>query len=283
MTNADIQSLLADACASLEGISESPLLDAEILLCHCLHKPRTYLRTWPEKIPTQAQREAFRQLLAQRRQGLPIAYIVGKREFWSREFEVTPDVLIPRPDTELLVELSLQLIPPKQPARLIDLGTGSGIIAITLAAERPEAQVTASDRSQAALKIAHANAERYRLRNIRFVESNWFEAIAEHDFDLVVSNPPYIAADDPHLRRGDVRHEPEYALISPEQGLRDIRTLAQQARQHLNKGGHLLIEHGYNQQHAVQEIFASCHYQQIETHRDLSGNPRVTSGIWRPD
>lgn len=282
MNKADIQSLLTEAATQLCDISESAQLDAEILLCHCLNKARTYLRTWPEKTVTPSQLDTFRKALAKRRRGVPVAYIIGIREFWSREFEVTPEVLIPRPDTELLVELCLQLIPPDRPYKLIDLGTGSGIIAVTLAAERSQAEVTATDLSETALVVARNNAKRHRLHNIRFFHSNWFEAIEDNDFDLVVSNPPYIAGDDPHLQQGDVRYEPESALIAPEQGLQDIRELARQARFHLSEGGHLLIEHGYNQQQAVHEIFHACRYRQIETHADLAGNPRVTRGIWRP-
>ncbi len=278
MTEADIRTLLAEAGRKLLPVSDSAQLDAEVLLCHCLGKPRSYLRAWPEKVLDSAQLTAFRQLLQRRLQGLPVAYIIGRREFWSREFEVTPDVLIPRPDTELLIELSLQLIPTDRPFKIIDLGTGSGIIAVTLAAERPLSQVTATDRSAAALTIARANAERHRLNTIRFILSDWFEAVDERDFDLVVSNPPYIAANDPHLRQGDVRHEPDTALIAAEQGLSDIKILAGQAGQHLKNGGHLLIEHGYNQRQAVQEIFRACHYRRIQTHLDLSGNPRVTGG-----
>ncbi|WP_349431786.1 peptide chain release factor N(5)-glutamine methyltransferase [Methylomarinum sp. Ch1-1] len=282
MTDADIQSLLVAAEEKLAAVSDSPLLDAEILLCLCLNKPRTFLRAWPEKRLDQAALAAFQTALAQRLQGLPIAYITGSREFWSREFKVSPEVLIPRPDTELLIELSLRLMPADRAIKLIDLGTGSGIIAVTLAAERPLAQVTATDRSAAALKIAKDNAQRHRVDNIRFVESDWFSAITDSDFDLVISNPPYIAAEDPHLDRGDVRHEPDEALIAAEQGLRDIRILAEQASQHLNACGHLLLEHGYNQQQAVQAIFKTCHYQQVSTAADLSGNPRVTTGIWNP-
>jgi release factor glutamine methyltransferase len=282
MTEQDIQSLLAAAYERLTAVSDSPLLDAEILLCHCLGKPRTFLRTWPEKQLDEAQHNLFQKLISLRRQDTPIAYIIGNREFWSRDFKVSKDVLIPRPDTELLIELSLKLIADKQSVKLIDLGTGSGIIAITLAAESPLTRVTATDISGDALAIAHHNAEMHQVNNISFKQSSWFSDIHDTDFDLVISNPPYIAENDPHLQQGDVQHEPMGALISPEQGLQDIRIIADQARRHLNPKGHLLIEHVYNQQTDVQEIFRFFHYHQINTHTDLSGNPRVTTGIWNP-
>lgn len=282
MTERTIQSLLEEASKTLAPVSESPWLDAEVLLCYCLDKPRSYLRAWPEKIPDAQQLAHYRDYIGKRQQGMPVAYLIGSREFWSREFQVSPDVLIPRPDTELLIELCLELIPEDQPYKLIDLGTGSGIIAVTLAAERPRAQVIACDLSEAALKIAQSNAKQHHANNIRFSQSNWFNAINDADFDLVVSNPPYIAADDPHLQQGDIRHEPDGALIAQEQGLQDIRILAEQAKLHLKPGGHLFVEHGYNQQHAVQDIFKANHYQNVATHTDLAGNPRVTSGQWLP-
>jgi len=279
MTNQNIQSVLADAGNKLASTSDSGLLDAELLLCHCLHKSRTFLRAWPEKLLDNIELSLYQKLISQRQQGIPVAYLTGSREFWSRDFKVSKEVLIPRPDTELLIELSLKLMPDKQSIKLIDLGTGSGIIAITLAAENPLALITATDISSNALKIARHNAERYHLNNICFKQSIWFSDI-DDNFDLVISNPPYIAANDPHLQQDGIQHEPQGALISPEQGLQDIRIIANQARWHLNPKGHLLIEHGYNQQADVQAIFKSFNYQQIFTHTDLSGNPRVTTGIW---
>jgi release factor glutamine methyltransferase len=280
MTRPDIQSLLSTAQQQLSAISDSALLDAEVLLCHCLGKPRTHLRAWPEKQPETEQIDAFFQALQLRLTGVPVAYITGKREFWSRDFTVSPDVLIPRPDTELLVELCLNLSPAHQTGHIIDLGTGSGIIAITLATELPHCSITATDISSDALSIARKNAEFYRLNNITFLESNWFEQVTTGNFNLVISNPPYIAADDPHLQQGDVRHEPHSALIAPDHGLADIKQLASQARHHLCKHGHLLIEHGYNQQAQVQAIFRHYNYQDICTYNDLGNNPRVTIGRW---
>ncbi len=277
-----IQSILSSATQQLAACSDTAVLDAEVLLCHCLRKNRSFLRTWPEHPLDSQQIEPFRALISQRRQGTPIAYLTGLREFWSREFFVNPDVLIPRPDSELLIEISLNLLPMHQPGKIIDLGTGSGILALTLAAERPQADVLATDISPAALQIAGQNAERLQIGNVQFLQSHWFDQVQPAAFDLVISNPPYIAAADPHLRQGDVRFEPRAALISGENGLKDIRLLAEQARPFLKDHGHLLIEHGYNQQAEVRDIFSRLNYRQINTHCDLSGNPRVTSGIWSP-
>lgn len=279
---ATIAELLDSAKMALAGSSETAELDAEVLLCHCLGKPRAYLRAWPERNPDAEQASEFQRLLEQRRQGVPVAYLTGQREFWSREFLVGPEVLIPRPDTELLVELSLGLLPSERPCRVIDLGTGSGILAITLAAERPLAHVIGVDISYAALETAQRNAERLQVANVSFAVSNWFADIAESDFDLVVSNPPYIAADDPHLRQGDVRFEPANALVSAENGLKDIRMIAEQARSHLKPQGQLLLEHGYNQAAEVRAILSALGYRHIATHQDLANNPRVTTGVWNP-
>jgi len=277
-----VQTLLNKATELLTATSDTAILDAEVLLCYCLTKNRSFLRAWPEHQPSADQVERFKELLAQRQQGMPVAYLTGKREFWSREYRVGPDVLIPRPDTELLIELSLEFLRENKPHKIIDLGTGSGILAITLAAEKPLSNVIACDISQAALDIAGENAEQLHVKNIRFFTSCWFDAVTENDFDLVISNPPYIAGDDPHLQQGDVRFEPQTALISAEQGLKDIRLIAEQARRHLKSGGHLLVEHGYNQQAEVQTLFKQLNYRQVTTHHDLAGNPRVTSGLWNP-
>lgn len=277
-----VTALLDQAYQQLAAVSDSALLDAEVLLCHCLNKNRSFIRAWPEHQLTDQQAAEFLALIAQRQQGVPIAYLTGEREFWSRSFKVNPDVLIPRPDSELLIELSLDLLPANQANKIIDLGTGSGILAITLAAERTTSQVIACDLSPAALRTAQANAQQLQIDNVSFLTSNWFSAINDRDFDLVISNPPYIDQHDPHLQQGDVRFEPDSALISPENGLQDIRLLADQARQHLKPGGYLLIEHGYDQQTAVQALFKRFNYQQITTHPDYAGNPRVTSGQWSP-
>jgi release factor glutamine methyltransferase len=217
--------------------------------------------------------------LAQRLQGRPIAHITGRREFWSREFQVTPEVLIPRPETELLVELALARIQPEQTARIADLGTGSGAVAITLALERPKASVTALDLSPAALRIAEANAARLGAGNVRFVESDWFAALpAAESFDLIVSNPPYIAESDPHLGLGDVRFEPPMALASGPDGLDAIRHIVGQALARLNPGGWLLFEHGYDQSAAAQGLLKAAGFQAVGSFADLQGHLRVSGG-----
>lgn len=277
-----INTVLAEAAKSLQAVSDSALLDAEIMLCTVLGKERSYLRTWPDQELDPGHVSTYKVMLDERQQGKPIAYIIGNREFWSRDFQVSPDVLIPRPDTELLIELSLALIPANQPCRIIDLGTGSGIIAITLAAERPYAQVSATDISATALQIAKANALKHKVEHIQFYQSNWFENIPAGKFDFIVSNPPYLAEDDEHLQQGDLRFEPKTALIAAQRGLSDIRTIAKTARDKLGNGGFLLVEHGYNQQNDVQNLFRSLGYCNIQAHTDLSGQPRVTSGQYLP-
>ena len=275
-----IKTVLSEAADTLALVSDSALLDAEVLLCQVLNKPRSHLRAWPDKPLQSEQLTAFRVLLEQRQEGMPIAYITGNREFWSRDFQVSPDVLIPRPDTELLIELSLKLIPADEPIKIIDLGTGSGIIAITLAAERPRSQVIATDFSLAALRIARVNAAKHHVNNIQFYQSDWFANVPESKFNLIISNPPYIAEDDSHLHQGDVRFEPQTALCAAEQGLSDIKIIASTARNYLEPCGHLLIEHGYNQQQQVQTLFKDLHYDNVQTYTDLSGQPRATYGQW---
>lgn len=274
-----IQSTLQQAYNQLKDVSESAWLDAEVLLCHCLNKPRSYLKAWPETEIAANINARYQQLIAQRVQHKPVAYLTGTREFWSRPFKVTEDVLIPRPDTELLIEVSLPLIPQKD-CRILDLGTGSGIIAVTLGLERPQATLIATDKSEAALQVAKENADHLGANNIQFRVSDWFNQLATDTFDFILSNPPYINTLDKHLLQGDVQHEPKTALVAAQQGLADILAIVQQAPQHLNPGGHLLIEHGFDQQAAVQHIFSQAGFSTIQTHIDLAGNPRITSGLW---
>ncbi len=271
-----IKTALTEAAKLLHGCSESALLDAEILLCKVIEKDRAYLRTWPERELSDVQYQGFVALTNKRRQGEPIAYLTCTREFWSREFLITPDVLIPRPETELLVELCLQFIPHDKPCKVIDLGTGSGIIAITIAAERPNALVSATDISPAALHVAKANAAKHKVAYIQFYQSHWFADLPESKFDLIVSNPPYVAEDDPHLHKGDLRFEPPTALIAEDNGLADIKTIAKTALNLLKTSGYLLLEHGYNQQESVYALLHSLGYKGIKTYDDLAGHPRVT-------
>ncbi len=218
-------------------------------------------------------------LLARRLSGEPIAYIVGRREFFGLEFITTPAVLIPRPETELLVELALARIPQNQPCKVLDLGTGSGAIAISIAKNRPLATVTAVDQSLAALAVARENAARLEVPNLRLLHSNWFSALEDEVFDLIVSNPPYVEAADPHLLQGDVRFEPLSALASGADGLDDIRRIAAAALQHLKPGGWLLFEHGYNQGEGCREILRQQGFSAVETIRDLAGLERVSLGV----
>lgn len=277
-----IASALQSALSRLAAASDTPRLDAEALLTAILGRDRSYLRAWPERLlePEQAQR--FQTLIEQRAASVPVAYLVGEREFWSRPFIVQPGVLIPRPDTELLIELALDFIPANQPADILDLGTGSGIIAVTLAAERPQAQVIATDLSPDALTIARANAVRHGLANIRFQLGDWFAAVPENRrFELVVSNPPYIAEQDPHLTQGDLRFEPNLALSSGPSGLDALTTIADAARHHLKPDGWLLLEHGYDQADNLAAILAGFGYADIAHAKDLQGHRRATSARWR--
>lgn len=272
--------MLAKAACILASSSDSAGLDAEILLCQILNKERSHLRAWPNRQLEPEHTSRFWTLIQERQKGVPIAYITGNREFWSRDFYVTPEVLIPRPETELLIELSLKLISPAQSVSIIDLGTGSGIIAVTLTLECPRAKISATDLSLPALRIAQLNANNHHVTDIDFYHSDWFAGIPDAKFNLVISNPPYIAEDDKHLQEGDIRFEPQTALRASRQGLNDIIIIADTARNYLESGGHLLIEHGYNQQQRVQAIFKDFNYDNIQTHKDLSGHPRVTYGQW---
>jgi release factor glutamine methyltransferase len=226
---------------------------------------------------TDIQFTTFQTLVSRRLAGKPIAYLTGTREFYGRPFEVSPDVLIPRPDTELLVELALERIPPEQAMDVLDLGTGSGCIAITLALERPLARVTAVDRSAAALAIARRNADNLNAR-VELLNSDWFDALTGRGFDFIVSNPPYIAATDPHLSRGDVRFEPLTALVAGDDGLDDLRQLTRSACAHLKPGGRLLLEHGYDQSDAVQGMLRMNGIPHPQSWADLSRTLRVSGG-----
>lgn len=263
---------------SLEGITDSPRLDAELLLLNVLEKERSYLYTWPEQELDDVQVSEAQSLLKRRQQGEPVAYIIGKRDFWDFSVEVTPDTLIPRPETELLIEVALQKFDPRAKLEIADLGTGSGILAIALAREFAGSNVSAVDVSKGALEVARSNCESLRLKNIQFKCGSWLEPLANKTFDLIVSNPPYIEDADHHLEEGDVRFEPRSALASGADGLDDIRIIANQAIAHLKEGGVLAVEHGYQQGEAVQDIFIAAGFEQVETLKDLQGHDRVTVG-----
>jgi release factor glutamine methyltransferase len=274
-----IRELLADASQQLAQVSDSPRLDAEVLLCHLLHKDRSYLLTWPDKALDDDTLSAFRQLLQQRLAGTPVAHITGQREFWSLPLKVNQHTLIPRPDTECLVEQVLQHYPASTRISLADLGTGSGAIALALASERPHWHIFASDISAEALAVARSNAAALGLNNIQFCEGNWLAALTGIELDVIASNPPYICDNDPHLQQGDVRFEPRSALTSGRDGLDDIRRITHEAIQRLKPGGMLIVEHGYDQQQAVLDIFKENGFEKIHQALDYSNNPRTTFGI----
>lgn len=260
--------------------SETPKLDAEVLLAHCLQRDRTYLYTWPERALTDQQRSQFQQLVAQRQQGQPIAHIVGQREFWSLPLQVNSSTLIPRPDTEVLVEQALALETPEN-AQVLDLGTGTGAIALALKHSRPHWQVTAVDRMPAAVALATANAAALDLA-VECLVSDWFSALEpQHQFAVIVSNPPYIAADDEHLLQGDVRFEPQSALVASEQGLADIKHIIATAGAFLEADGWLMLEHGWTQAAQVRELLRAHGFEAIHSVRDYANLERVTLGQWR--
>lgn len=256
--------------------TDSPLLDAQLLLAFVLGKSRAYLMTWPDRELSPAQERQYLELVQARQHGQPIAYLLGNKAFWDFELQISPAVLIPRPETELLVELTLQKIKTEQ-AQVADLGTGSGAIALALAKSKPDWQVIATDISAEALALARQNAERLGLSAVDFRQGAWCEALDETEkFDAIVANPPYIDVGDQHLQRGDVRFEPRSALVAAEQGLADLRQIVQQARDYLNPGALLLLEHGYQQAEAVQKLLQEYGYNKPETHQDLAGLDRVT-------
>lgn len=250
--------------------------DAEILLCHALNCAPVKLITATTQILTADQQNHYQQLLDARMAGQPVAHLLGRRGFWDLDLMVTGDTLIPRPDTECLVAQALTKMPAQ--ARCADLGTGSGAIALALAKQRSDSFWLASDFSQQALTVAKANATHYQLPNVQFVCGHWATMIAAHSLDLLVSNPPYIADDDPHLDQGDLRFEPRSALVSGPDGLHDIRQIVSQARTVLKKGGWLMIEHGWQQSAAVQDLFKMAGFIAITDHQDFGGQDRVVIG-----
>lgn len=273
-----IGGLLREATLRLAH-SPSARLDAELLLAHVLQKPRSFLFTWPEHQPDDGEKAVFELLLARREAGEPVAFLLGYREFFGHSFRVTPDTLIPRPDTELLVEAVLSRLSASDSLDVLDLGTGTGAIAVSVALERPDWRVLAADISPETLRVAEENARRLGARNARFVVSDWFESVPER-FDAIVSNPPYIASADPHLDEGDVRFEPRAALVSGEDGLDDIRTLVSSASHFLRVNGLLALEHGYDQGEPVHALMRQHGYRKVETLHDMAGHPRVTMGEW---
>lgn len=272
-----LEATLVHAKQQLASSSDTEAIDAELLLAHSIGKDRSYLYAWPEKELTVDQYCIFESLLSKRLQGEPIAYLLGAREFWSLDLQVTPDVLIPRPDTELLIEYVLQQVLPSD-SSLMDMGTGSGAIALALASERPQWHLLATDFSSKALQVAGANAKHLAINNVRFVESNWFVDVTSSMFDLIVSNPPYIAESDKHLKQGDLRFEPLAALASGHDGLDDLREIISMAPTYLKANGGLVLEHGYDQAEAVQALLAQAGFIRREVIKDYGGQERISAG-----
>lgn len=280
-----IERVLKQATAALTVAGfDTPQLDAQVLLMFVLGVERSYLYTWPDQALSAAAHEQFDKLLQRRLQGEPVAYLTGNREFWSLPFEVSSSTLIPRPDTEVLVETALSLL-ADQPAEILELGTGTGAIAIALKTERPQWRITAVDKVPAAVALAKRNAERLlstsQQQTLQVRESDWFQAIAAaQQFQLIVSNPPYLAADDPHLQQGDVRFEPQSALVADAQGFADYQAIIRRAPDYLVAGGWLVFEHGCEQGQALRTILTNAGYESAQTWLDYAGLERVTGARW---
>lgn len=272
----DFQHWLKQAIARLTE-SESPRRDAEILLGFITGKARTFILAFGETVLTTAQEQQLDELLSRRVRGEPVAHLVGEREFWSLPLRVSPVTLIPRPDTECLVEQALARM-PDEPCAVLDLGTGTGAIALALASERPDCSVIALDLIPEAVELARENADRLGITNIRVLQSDWFSVLNSQRFSIIVSNPPYIDREDPHLAQGDVRFEPLSALVADNHGLADLHTLITSSRQHLEPGGWLLLEHGWQQAQQVRQLFSAAGFAEVETCQDYGGNDRLTLG-----
>ncbi|MDR2878237.1 MAG: peptide chain release factor N(5)-glutamine methyltransferase [Chromatiales bacterium] len=273
-----ISTALIEAAKRLHSTGDAPHLEAQILLSHAMSKPRAWLLAHGRETLDADCAKHFDHLLEERLCGLPIAYLIGSREFWSRNFHVAPAVLIPRPETEHLIEAALEIFGDDGAHRIADLGTGSGIIAITLGLERPCSHILATDISADALAIAQGNAQRLGASNVEFRHTDWLSGFGNESFDLIISNPPYIAEDDRHLHEGDVRFEPRHALVAEENGLCALRTIIMQARQHLRVGGWLMLEHGYDQAAAITNLLREYGYCAIESRADFAGHMRLTMG-----
>ncbi len=274
------QAIIDDATKIIYSHSDSPRIDAEVMLQHAIDKPLAWLIAYGDSVATKEHLISFYQLVALRQQGQPIAYITGHKEFWSLDLTVNKSVLIPRPDTEILVEQALERLASDSPATVLDLGTGSGAIALSIAKERPLAAVLATDSQTSALEVAEQNAQSHQLTNVSFICSDWFSELASQKFDLIASNPPYIEPQDPHLQKGDLRFEPSSALVGAGDGLDDIRNIIKQAPGHLASNGQVLIEHGYNQAEPVNDFFVAAGYKNIVNYRDLNNLPRCTAAEW---
>jgi len=260
-----------------DGLYDSATIDSKVLLAACLQREVVYLHTWPEKWLDELQIKIFQAYISQRSLGHPVAHIIGYRDFWSLRLKVSPATLIPRPETELLVEIVLSLNLTEH-SKVLDLGTGTGAIALALASENPHWLVVGLDKSSQAVALAIDNAIMHKLERVKFIQSDWFSAVEHRQFDLIVTNPPYIEDNNHYLQQGDVRFEPSSALTSGVDGLDDIRSIVSQSKHYLNDNGWLLIEHGYQQSRQVTDILSAHGFNQIRRELDLNGLPRVTMG-----
>ena len=276
MTLPDTAALLYQATSQLNKTSDTPALDAELLFCAISGIDRSAVTTGRSMTLTNRQREVFSTLIKRRAAGEPIAYLLRRKEFWSQDLLVSPEVLIPRPETELLVEQALEHL-PEQPCNVADLGTGSGAIALAIATERPNVQVTATDISQSALEVAMKNAARLGVRNVTFRQGDWFAPLADQHYRLIISNPPYVRVGDPRLEAGTL-YEPVDALISGYDGLDALRMICAAARRYLNSQGVLVLEHACDQKNAVHKLLSQGGFETIVSSTDLAGKPRVTWG-----
>lgn len=275
--SSSISGLLRAAKSELAGSTTSGL-DAEVLLQHCLGRDRAWLLSHPDRELKAADVDRFRELVRRRARGEPVAYLTGQREFWSLPLQVNTGVLVPRPETELLVERALSHVAQDAEVTLLDLGTGSGAIALAIAHERPYSRVTGTDCSQSALDVARDNAGKLAIDNVTFARGDWYAAVAGQRFDIIVSNPPYVEDNDPHLRESSLSHEPIHALRAGPDGMRDLAHIITQAEEHLNRHGWLLVEHGAQQANAVCVLMEQHGLRNIATHKDLASLPRVTEG-----
>ena len=273
-----IRQILACSPKALSQVSASEKLDVELLLSAVLGVSREYLHTWPDKILNHAELIGFERLLEERTHGKPVAYILGKKEFWSLTLKVNTATLIPRPETELLVDIILNKFSAIKNLSVLDLGTGSGAIALALATEQPTWQITAVDYCSDALAVARENASNYGITSVEFIQSNWYSNLHNREYDIIVSNPPYIAEGDPTLAQYVLAYEPNTALISGQAGLADILYIIQRAKYFLKKNGFILLEHGHQQNQEVKSILRQYRYKNIQCHTDLSGKLRAVSG-----
>jgi release factor glutamine methyltransferase len=271
------QEQLSAHSVSDDGLYDSAAVDSKVLLADCLQRELVYLHTWPERLLDAPQLKKFQAYISQRSLGHPVAHIIGYRDFWSLRLKVSPATLIPRPETELLVEIALNLDLPKH-SRVLDLGTGTGAIALALAIENQNWLITGLDKSVEAVALAKDNANLNNLYSVNFLQSDWFSAVEYHQFDLIVTNPPYIEDNNHYLQLGDVRFEPRSALTSGIDGLNDIRLIVSQSKDYLARKGWLVIEHGYEQSEQVSDVLKSQGFNQIRSESDLNGMPRVTLG-----